>query len=214
MLCFPPMRANRANLIETKNTSLNTPEERCRLNGVAVLVVSILSSRFGASFASKSNESVSVTAGRTFVSTETMQNPPPGPADSFREPGNFAFNYGRFLLSRKHFRTVCRIARSLRPADESEHLTEPDTQGHRSLFVTPSLRLNVFSSDSVTPWVSVGGGYGRFRYAPSPLFEGPNPTYRHQYRRITVRSWSWMCGYGIAGERGSKRATSTLENPT
>ena len=32
VLCFPPIRATRANLIETKTTFLNTPEERCRLN--------------------------------------------------------------------------------------------------------------------------------------------------------------------------------------
>ena len=31
-LCFPPIRVTRANLIETKTTSLNTLEERCRLN--------------------------------------------------------------------------------------------------------------------------------------------------------------------------------------
>ncbi len=43
------------------------------------------------------------------------------------------------------------------------------------MFVTPSVRLNVFSGDSVTPWVSVGGGYGRFRVAPVTLYENPNP---------------------------------------
>ena len=31
-LSIPPILASRANLMETKNTSLNTPEERCWLN--------------------------------------------------------------------------------------------------------------------------------------------------------------------------------------
>jgi hypothetical protein len=41
--------------------------------------------------------------------------------------------------------------------------------------VTPSVRVNVFSGESVTPWVSVGGGYGRFREAPVTLYENRNP---------------------------------------
>jgi len=35
--------------------------------------------------------------------------------------------------------------------------------------------VNFFSGDNVTPWVSVGGGYGRFRYAPTLNFYGNNP---------------------------------------
>ncbi len=44
-----------------------------------------------------------------------------------------------------------------------------------ALFLTPSVRVNIFSGDSVTPWVSVGGGYGRFREAPRLLWGGTNP---------------------------------------
>jgi hypothetical protein len=32
----------------------------------------------------------------------------------------------------------------------------------KSYFVTPSARLNVFSNSAVSPWVSLGGGIGRF----------------------------------------------------
>ena len=44
-----------------------------------------------------------------------------------------------------------------------------------ALFVTPSVRVNIFSGDSVTPWVSAGAGYGRFRQAPVLTFGRPNP---------------------------------------
>jgi hypothetical protein len=44
-----------------------------------------------------------------------------------------------------------------------------------ALFVTPSVRVNFFSRDSVTPWVSAGGGYGRFRNSPDLNFYGTNP---------------------------------------
>jgi len=42
--------------------------------------------------------------------------------------------------------------------------------------VTPSVRMNIFSGESFTPWVSVGGGYGRFREAPVTLYENRNPS--------------------------------------
>jgi hypothetical protein len=32
----------------------------------------------------------------------------------------------------------------------------------RSYFVTPAARLNVFPDEAVSPWVSIGGGFGRF----------------------------------------------------
>jgi hypothetical protein len=45
-----------------------------------------------------------------------------------------------------------------------------------ALFVTPSVRLNIFSGEAVTPWVSAGGGYGRFREAPRLIgYDLPNP---------------------------------------
>jgi len=57
--------------------------------------------------------------------------------------------------------------------DLNYHLgTTPKDVG--ALFATPSVRLNFFSGQGVTPWVSVGGGYGRFREAPLTLYEKPN----------------------------------------
>jgi hypothetical protein len=35
--------------------------------------------------------------------------------------------------------------------------------------------VNIFASDSVTPWVSAGGGYGRFRESSDLNFFNKNP---------------------------------------
>jgi hypothetical protein len=40
--------------------------------------------------------------------------------------------------------------------------TSPVSPGFSSLFVTPAARLNILSNTAVSPWVSVGGGFGRF----------------------------------------------------
>ena len=44
-----------------------------------------------------------------------------------------------------------------------------------ALFVTPSLRVNFFSGQGVTPWVSAGGGYGHFWDSNNLVWGGPNP---------------------------------------
>lgn len=47
--------------------------------------------------------------------------------------------------------------------DEDVHThTSPVSPGFSSLFVTPAARLNIFSGTAVSPWVSVGGGFGHF----------------------------------------------------
>ena len=47
--------------------------------------------------------------------------------------------------------------------DEDTHVHgNPAAPGFSSLFVTPAARLNIFSNTAVSPWVSVGGGFGHF----------------------------------------------------
>jgi hypothetical protein len=46
---------------------------------------------------------------------------------------------------------------------------------YKSIFVTPSLRVNFAPQIAISPWVSVGGGYGHFSYNSSLEFIGSNP---------------------------------------
>ena len=46
---------------------------------------------------------------------------------------------------------------------------------YRSFFVTPSLRANLFPDNGLSPWVSVGGGFGYFKESSTLEFSGPNP---------------------------------------
>ena len=48
-------------------------------------------------------------------------------------------------------------------------------KSYKSLFVTPSVRVNFFNGQGVTPWLSVGGGYGYFKQSDQLVFGGPNP---------------------------------------
>jgi hypothetical protein len=44
----------------------------------------------------------------------------------------------------------------------------------RSYFVTPAVRANLFPTTAFSPWVSVGGGFGRFAESDQLVFGGTN----------------------------------------
>lgn len=142
-----------------------------RLLGIVVPVVAFACGAFA-----QINE-VSVTTGRTFVSTQTIQNPTLSfsPTIHFGDEESLAFNYSRLLTTKKVFgiRAELPVAMYFRMDLSSQQHGIPKDIG--ALFATPSIRVNFFAADSVTPWVSAGGGYGRFRYSPDLNFYGSNP---------------------------------------
>ncbi|HEX9111426.1 MAG TPA: hypothetical protein VF845_08100 [Terriglobales bacterium] len=141
-----------------------------RLAILVVLVAVLISSAFA-----QVNE-VSVTVGRTFVSTQSIQNSTV--SDSRLHFGNeesVAFNYGRLLKSHGIFGLSGELPVAIYPRMDlnTEQHGIPADIG--ALFITPSARLNFFSGQGLSPWLSAGGGYGRFREAPRLNFFGTNP---------------------------------------
>ena len=45
----------------------------------------------------------------------------------------------------------------------------------RSYFLTPAARVNLFPTTAFSPWISVGGGFGRFGESSELEFGGTNP---------------------------------------
>jgi len=60
--------------------------------------------------------------------------------------------------------------------DQDLHAAPPNRipQKYASYFVTPAARLNLFSGQGVSPWVSFGGGFGHFAESSTLLFGGTN----------------------------------------
>jgi hypothetical protein len=142
-----------------------------RLLGIVVPVLILTCSAFA-----QVNE-VSLTAGRTFVSTQTIQNPTLSfsPTIHFGDEESIAFNYARLLTVKRIFAIHAElpVAMYFRMDLSSQQHGIPKDIG--ALFATPAVRVNFFGGDSVTPWASFGGGYGRFRYSPDLNFYGSNP---------------------------------------
>jgi hypothetical protein len=121
---------------------------------------------------------VSITAGRAFVSTQTVVNPPPGDLDPrihFANEEAVAFNYSRMLKSFGLFGLSAELPVAVYPRMDLNTFANSIPKDIGAVFVTPSVRMNIFSADSFTPWVSFGGGYGHFREASTLNFFGANP---------------------------------------
>ncbi len=137
---------------------------------LAVLVAPVL---FLVSSAWAQVNELSITAGRSFVSTQTV---PIGDLPvHFGNEESVAFNYGRLLKTHNIFGLFAELPVAIYPRMDVNYNLGTTPKDIGALFLTPSVRLNIFSGDSVSPWVSVGGGYGRFREAPLTLYENPNP---------------------------------------
>jgi hypothetical protein len=139
-------------------------------NRLAVLLVPVLV--LASSVWAQKNQ-VSVTAGRFFVSTQTV--PSSGDPIHFGNPASFAGNYSRLLLTHRIFGLSGEVPVAAFPKMDLNYHPGGVPQNIGALFVTPSAKLNIFVGDSVTPWVSVGGGYGRFWESSNLYYYGTNP---------------------------------------
>ena len=133
----------------------------------------------------------------------------------FGNEESIAFNYGRLLKTHKIFGLYAELPVAIYPRMDLNYHQNMIPKDIGALFVTPSVRLNIFSGDSVTPWVSAGGGYGRFREAPTLIWGGPNPGPTGTNTGV-VQFGAGLDVWVLAsrGVRGSKRAISTPEFPT
>lgn len=148
--------------------------------GLAVLVVVVLVFVCGAMAQDASNwvNQVSATGGRFFVSTQSIENAPSSDFDPrihFGNPASFALNYGRLLANFRIFGLYAELPVAIYPRMDLNTYANQIPKDIGAVFITPSVRVNMFSNDSVTPWVSVGGGYGRFWESSDLNFSGPNP---------------------------------------
>ncbi|MGA2356849.1 MAG: hypothetical protein ABSG02_20335 [Terriglobales bacterium] len=138
-----------------------------RLAVLVVLVLILASSGWA-----QKNE-VSVTVGRTFVSTQSV--PSSGFPIHFGNPVSFAFNYSRLLGTNRIFGIRAELPVAIVPKMDLNYYPGGVPKDIGAVFATPSVRVNIFSGDSVTPWVSAGGGYGRFRESSTLYYYGNNP---------------------------------------
>jgi hypothetical protein len=160
------------------NTGGEMSAKRLAVVVVMVGVVVLISSGWA-----QINE-LSVTVGRTFVSTTTIVNDPFqndfDPHIHFGNPATVEFDYARLLRTHKIFGLYAEVPVALYPRMNLHTDQNQIPKDIGALFVTPSVRVNVFSGDSVTPWISAGAdtdAFGKRRCAISmaPIRAQPEP---------------------------------------
>lgn len=128
---------------------------------------------FVAQAAAQKNE-LSGILGRTFVSNQGIQGAPSFDPDlHFGNGLTFEVNYARHVWDRGLLSLALEVPFVVNP-DEDLHAALPNRvpKQYASYFVTPAARLNVFSDQGISPWVSFGGGFGHFRESSTLEFGG------------------------------------------
>jgi hypothetical protein len=115
--------------------------------------------------------------GRTFISDQTITGSTA--SDNLLRFGKgltFEANYGRRVMNALIFSITLEIPVVLNP-DEDLHAAPPSRipESYRSFFVTPAARFNLFPDLGVSPWGTIGGGFGHFTASSNLLFGGNNP---------------------------------------
>ena len=119
------------------------------------------------------------------------QNPTEFLPIHFGNPLTLGGDYARLIKHHKIFGLYAELPVAFCPKMNLNYRHDLIPANYKSLFVTPSVRLNIFSGQGFTPWVSAGGGYGRFFESSNLIWGGQNPgPDGHQYLRSPVRSWT------------------------
>jgi hypothetical protein len=144
---------------------------------IAVLAVTM--SILGA-VASAQDEKNEVTGmiGRIFISDQGIHGPNAPAINPFVRSGKgltFEVNYARHFLATPIFAVSGEVP-AVFNLDEKLNSGAPVVpKKYSQIFVTPSARVNFFPETAVSPWVSLGGGFGHFTEDKNLLYYGTNP---------------------------------------
>jgi hypothetical protein len=144
---------------------------------IAVLVVTMSILGVSASAQDEKNE-VTGMIGRIFISDQGITGPNAPAFDPLVRSGNgltFEVNYARRLLSTPIFAVSGEVPAAFNLNEKLNSGAPVVPTSYKQIFVTPSVRLNLLPDTAVSPWVSLGGGFGFFTESKNLLFSGTNP---------------------------------------
>ena len=143
----------------------------------AVLAV-VLSVLGGSAAAQDEKNELTGMIGRIFISDQGIQGanaPAVNPLVRSGEGLTFEVNYARHLFGTPIYGVSGEVP-AVFNLDEKLNSGGPVVpQSYKQIFVTPSVRVNLFPSTAVSPWVSIGGGFAHFTENHNLLYYGTNP---------------------------------------
>ncbi len=119
---------------------------------------------------------LTVVLGRTFVSDQGVTGTStPGALLTSGAGFSLEGNYGHRLLDLGLVGLTGEVPFVVNFNEKTHYDLNLIPKDYKSFFVTPSLRANLFPGNGLSPWVSVGGGFGYFKENSTLEFGGPNP---------------------------------------
>jgi hypothetical protein len=143
-----------------------------------ITVLSVATMLAASAVAQDEKNEVGGSIGRTFISNQGIQNATYPPIISYGNGLSFEIEYARHLWVTPVFSVSGEVVFM---DDHDEDINGGD-YGHAvlpqqlsMLFLTPAVRLNLFPTTAVSPWISVGGGFAHIGQTPMLLYGGTNP---------------------------------------
>lgn len=116
--------------------------------------------------------------GRTFISNQGIKNASTPSVIAFGKGLTFDVDYARRLIVTPLYAISGEVVFAYNPDEDvnggsfGNAVVPP---GMKELFVTPAARVNLFPTTAVSPWVSLGGGFGHFSQSSTLIYGGSNP---------------------------------------
>jgi hypothetical protein len=88
---------------------------------------------------------------------------------------SFEVNYARRLLGNQVYAVSGEVPAVFNLDEDLNSGSNVVPVDYKQIFVTPAVRLNLFPETAVSPWVSIGGGFGHFSENKNLIYGGPNP---------------------------------------
>lgn len=114
--------------------------------------------------------------GRIFIAHQTVPGTEfAGNSVAFGNGLSFDVTYARLIRSGDVASLSLEVPALFNVDEDLNYGVNVIPQGYRSYFVTPSARVTFFPNIPLTPWVSLGGGFGHFCESSNLEFGGSNP---------------------------------------
>ena len=116
--------------------------------------------------------------GRTFISNQGITNASVPSVIAFGKGLTFEVNYSRRFLVTPLYALSGEVLFAYNPDEDINGGSYGNAivpANMKELFITPAARVNFFPTTAVSPWVSLGAGFGHLSQASSLIYGGSNP---------------------------------------
>ena len=116
--------------------------------------------------------------GRTFISNQGIKDATVPSVIAFGKGLTFDVDYARRFLVTPLYAVSGEVIFAYNPDEDinagsfGNAIVPPNM---KELFITPAARVNLFPTTAVSPWVSLGAGFGHFSQSSSLIYGGSNP---------------------------------------